>query len=464
MFGKGTNFSIKITIFAGDYDRRSGTISLQTALRSGRGHRQPAGSAIAALPVAFPGGINKECVYIFCIYIFCIHNFCYYLCRSKTPIRMEAPFIFGKIATDENFTDREQETVRLVNNFESLINTIIISPRRWGKSSLVHKAATIAQNEDKQLKICTVDLFNVKTEEQFYTVFARSIIRGTASRWDEAVENAKKFFSSLVPRISIGADPMNEVSIDFDWEEMKRNPDEILDLPERIAQSKGIKVMVCIDEFQNIAEFDDPLFFQRKLRSHWQKHQKASYCLYGSKRHMMLEIFSESSMPFYKFGDLFFLNKIDTDHFASFIMERFSSTGKSIPEDVCKKIIALADNHPYYVQQLSQLSWLRTASQCTEEIVTKAHESLVEQLSLLFTNLVETLSFQQVCYLHAVIAGEKAITRSETMNRYHISSATAASRSLKTLIQKDILDSKAGIVYFQDPIFEHWLRHHYFLA
>ena len=68
---------------------------------------------------------------------------------------MEAPFIFGKIATDEIFTDRQQETAHLVNNFESLINTIIISPRRWGKNSLVHKAATIAQNEDKRLKICT---------------------------------------------------------------------------------------------------------------------------------------------------------------------------------------------------------------------------------------------------------------------------------------------------------------------
>ena len=362
---------------------------------------------------------------------------------------MEAPFIFGKIATNENFTDREQETTHLVNNFESLINTIIISPRRWGKSSLVHRAATIAQSEDKHLKVCTVDLFNVKTEEQFYTVFARSIIGGTASRWDEAIENAKKFFSRLVPKISIGADPMNEVSIEFDWEEIKKNPDEILDLPERIAEAKGLKVMVCIDEFQNIAEFDDPLFFQRKLRAHWQKHQKTSYCLYGSKRHMMLEVFTDSSMPFYEFGDLFFLNKIDTAHFVPFITERFSYTGKSISEDACRKIISLADNHPYYVQQLSQLSWLRTSEICTEEIVAKAHASLVEQLSLLFSNLVETLTFQQVCYLHAVIVGEKAITSSETMHKYHISSATAASRSLKTLIKKDILDSKAGAVSFQ---------------
>jgi hypothetical protein len=88
----------------------------------------------------------------------------------------------------------------------------------------------------------------------------------------------------------------------------------------------------------------------------------------------------------------------------------------------------------------------------------------VQQLSLLFSNLIETLTFQQICYLHAVIAGEKAITNAETMHKYHISSATAASRSLKTLIKKDVLDSKEGKVSFQDPIFEYWLRHQYFQA
>ena len=375
---------------------------------------------------------------------------------------MEAPFIFGRIATDENFTDREKETEHLVNNFESLINTVIISPRRWGKSSLVHRAADIAMRADKNIRICTIDLFKVKTEEQFYTVLARNLIQGTSSRWEEAVENARKFFSRLVPKISVGAGPGNEISIDFDWEEMKSNPDEILDLSERIAEAKGVKIVVCIDEFQNIAEFEDPLFFQRRLRAHWQRHKKVSYCLYGSKRHMMMEVFTDSSMPFYKFGDIFFLNKIDTEHFIPFITERFSSTGKSITEDASRNIVSLADNHPYYVQQLSQLSWLRTSGQCDVETVVKAHLSLVEQLSLLFSNLMETLTFQQTCYLHALIAGEKSITSAETMYRYHISSATAASRSLKTLIKKDILDSKSGEISFQDPIFEYWLRHDYY--
>ena len=177
---------------------------------------------------------------------------------------------------------------------------------------------------------------------------------------------------------------------------------------------------------------------------------------------MMLEVFTDSSMPFYKFGDLFFLNKIDEEHLFAFIKERFSTTGKSIADDACRKIISLADNHPYYVQQLSQLSWLRCARDCSEDVVIRAHESLVEQLSLLFTGIMETLTFQQTCYLHAIIAGEKSITSAETMHKYHISSATAASRSLKTLITKDILDSKNGVISLQDPIFSYWLKYYYF--
>ncbi len=80
----------------------------------------------------------------------------------------------------------------------------------------------------------------------------------------------------------------------------------------------------------------------------------------------------------------------------------------------------------------------------------------------MFSNLMEALTFQQTCYLHALIAGEKSITGTETMHKYHISSATAASRSLKTLIKKDILDNSAGKISFQDPIFEYWLRHDYY--
>lgn len=375
---------------------------------------------------------------------------------------METPFIFGKIATEKNFTDRETETANLVQSFTSLINTIIISPRRWGKSSLVNKAAKLAMEQDRKLRICHVDLFNVRNEVHFYSLLAQKVIAATSTKWEEAVESAKSFFSHLVPKISIGSDPTNEVSIDFDWESIKQNPDEVLDLAEKIAKKKGVKIVICVDEFQNISEFTDPDYFQKKLRSHWQQHQNVAYCLYGSKRHMMMEVFTNSSKPFYKFGNLMFLDKIDTPCLVEFFNTRFSETGKTITEDAANLIVKLVDNHPYYAQQLAQLSWLRTKDVCDVEIVREAHAALVEQLSLLFMTITETLTTQQLNYLNALIAGEKAISSTDVMHRYQISSTTSIARSKAALIKNDILDSKAGEISFQDPIYAYWLKSEYF--
>lgn len=375
---------------------------------------------------------------------------------------METPFVFGKIATDKNFTDRIEETELLVQNFTSLINTIIISPRRWGKSSLVNKAAQKAMAMDDRLRICTIDLFNVRNEEHFYTILAEKVIAACSSRWEEAVENAKRLFSHLVPKISIGTDPTNEIIIDFDWNNIKENPDEILDLAEKLAIEKGLKIVVCIDEFQNISEFSDSDYFQKRLRSHWQRHQHVAYCLYGSKRHMMLEVFTDSSKPFYKFGNLIFLNKIGTPYLVDFFTSRFSDTGKSISAEAASLIAEMTDNHPYYAQQLAQLAWLRTKETCTPEIVRQAHTSLVEQLSLLFTTITEKLTTQQLNFLRAIIAGENRISSTDTMYRYGLTSSTAVSRSKAALIKSDVLDDKAGELSFQDPIFAYWLKNEYF--
>ena len=79
---------------------------------------------------------------------------------------------------------------------------------------------------------------------------------------------------------------------------------------QKIAEEKGNQFIVCIDEFQNISEFKEHLSFQKKLRSNWQKHQNTAYCLYGSKRHLLMNVFTSSSMPFYKFDNILFLEKI----------------------------------------------------------------------------------------------------------------------------------------------------------
>ena len=375
---------------------------------------------------------------------------------------METPFIYGRLAKQENFTDREQESARLLQNFHSLINTIIISPRRWGKSSLVDNVAQQIRNENSNLRICVVDLFNVKTEAEFYTTLAESVIKCTSSRWEEMADDVRKFFSNLVPRLSFSTDPQNSVTLDFDYDTVLKNPNEVLDLAETIAKDKNLKIMVCIDEFQNIANFTDPVSFQRKLRSHFQQHTKAGYCLYGSKRHMMLDVFTNPNMPFYNFGDLMFLEKIDTQHWLNFITSRFAETCKTIDNETAAYIVSLMQNHPYYVQQLSQLSWLRTTDVCTKAIVDAAHQSLVGQFGLVFATLAETLTSQQMNVLRAIINGEKNLTSAAVLKKYRISSSSVVIRCKEALIEKDILDSKAGEVSLIDPVFSWWLKNNYF--
>ena len=297
---------------------------------------------------------------------------------------MDTPFLYGRIAENENFTNRKSETEFLEKNFRGLINTIIISPRRWGKTSLVHKVAKLVSKENKDIIVCQVDIFNCRTEEEFYTVFANSLLKSTTTIWEEFVSGVKKYLGRLAPVVSISdATQTYELSFGIDFKDSRLSYDEILDLPQVIANDTKKKIVVCIDEFQNINEYEEPLAFQRKLRSHWQKHTSVCYCLYGSKRHMLLNIFNNYGMPFYKFGDILFLSKIERGEWVSFISRRFSSTGKKISDELSGLIADKMKNHPYYTQQLSQQVWFRTPdSGCTQKNVEEAFNSLIDQLQL----------------------------------------------------------------------------------
>lgn len=220
--------------------------------------------------------------------------------------------------------------------------------------------------------------------------------------------------------------------------------------------------MICIDEFQNIGLYDDPLGFQKKLRAHWQRHQDVSYCLYGSKRHMLLHVFTAPSMPFYNFGDLVFLEKIHTPEWVTFIVERFAATGKEITPDLARKIALSVENHPYYVQQLSQLCWLRCSHTMTESILDESLESLILQLSLLFQNLTGTLSTTQIRFLEALLNNESRLSSREVIDNYQLGSSANVAQIKKALIQKEIIDLMDIKTNILDPVYKLWLQRYYF--
>ncbi len=375
---------------------------------------------------------------------------------------MTAPFVFGRVAEGENFIDREKDTARLAENFRSLTNTILISPRRWGKTSLVHKAAGKAMEEDKKLKIVFIDIFNVRTEEEFYEKMATEVIRQTATTADNILSSIRKYASAIISGISFG-EPAAPTAIQFQIKEPQRSADEILELPEKIARDRGIKIVVCIDEFQQIGEFSDSRSFQANLRSKWQLQQNVAYCLFGSRRHMMMEVFGKTSMPFYKFGAIYFLEKIDAAFWPEFIAGEFAKTGKQISAEQCQEIVRLVDNNPYYVQQLSQTTWLHCqGGVCEDSMVQDAFEDILRQQGELNRALTATLTLSQQNLLHAMANGEKALSSRGVIEKYGLKSTTEISRARKALVNKDILDDFGKCYTFEDPLYEYWLKNVFF--
>jgi uncharacterized protein len=371
------------------------------------------------------------------------------------------PFVFGHLADGTEFTNRTTEVRQLLTNFRSGINTTLISPRRWGKSSLVRAVARKASHTDKKMKFCFIDLFSIRSEEQFYQVLGQEVIKSTSSKFKEWVSATKRFLPKALPKVSFET-PLGEFELGLNWKEVVKSPMQILDLAEKIAEDKNIRLVVCVDEFQNIGAFEDPLGFQKQLRASWQHHKNVAYCIYGSKRNMMMEVFASPSMPFYKFGDLLFLEKISLKDWEKFITKRFKDTGKLIIQGDAELIASLVDRHSYYVQQLAQQVWLRTQYDCTSDFIYHAHDSMMRQMSMLFQEKTNALSNSQVSLLMAVIDDVKQLSSKDIIQTYRLGSSANVQQAKKALINKEVLDAMGGKLEFLDPLYAAWLRRYYF--
>ena len=368
----------------------------------------------------------------------------------------ENPFVFGKAVEGSYFTNRTKDAEHLEANLTHGINTILISPRRWGKTSLVKKVMANIIRPD--IKIIYIDVFSCKSEYDFYKVFASTIIQQTSSKIEEWMTTAKEFLSRVITKVAFSPDSIQEYSLSFEFP-VKDDAEDILQLPERIAQKKGIHIVLCLDEFQQVAEFQDSMTFQKKLRSVWQHQQKVSYCLFGSKRHLMTELFSDSSNPFYKFGDMMFLKKIPTEEWIPFICHKFQETGKVITEKQAERICKVTEDLSSYVQHLSWIVWYKAKPVVTNEMVDESIEELLEQNKVFFQREVEGLTELQLNLLKAIANGvDTGFTKKEVIKKYRLESSANVQGIKKSLLKKDLIDIDGSIINYNDPLFKLWIK------
>ena len=368
-------------------------------------------------------------------------------------------FVYGVAVSDYNFIGRERETKRLLDNFKGGINVILMSPRRLGKTSLVKHVCNKLDNKD----IITVylDIFGCKSEYDFYNKLTAEVLKQTASKSELWFEEAKEFLYRLTPKISFSPESNSDFSISLGITPKTHTPEEVLQMAETIAIKRKKRIVICIDEFQQIGEMSNSKQIQARLRTVWQHQKHVSYCLFGSKHHLMSTIFLHRSMPFFQFGDTISLNKIATEDWVEYIVSHFADGKRTISHALAEEICKFTENYSAYVQQLAWLVFTlkEEGETVTEDDVRQAENDLLATNNILFMQMIEPLSEFQLNFLRAIALGiKKDFGLSEVREKYNLGSYSNITRLKTALLERDLIEKQNTGLVITDPIFAKWLK------
>lgn len=370
---------------------------------------------------------------------------------------MEKAFVYGMSVEGENFTDRVKESKRLKMDFENGVNVVLVSPRRIGKSSIVRKV--MKEITDPSIKTVYIDIYDCRNEYDFYNRFAAEVLKQTSTKAENVIENIKKFLVRLTPKIAFSPEPTSEFSLSLGITPQNYEPEEILQLPEKIGRDQGVHLVVCIDEFQQIGEMPDSLSIQKRLRGVWQHQRNVSYCFFGSKKHLMTKLFQNRRMPFFQFGEMMFLDKIPTEDWVPFICARFERQGKHISEDLARRICETVEGNSSYVQQLAWNVLAETEKTTTEQDFLHGVEALLAQCSALFEEQLKGLTGYQLNFLRALCDGVTGDFGSKSvLETYNLGTKSNITRIKSALQGKELIDYDKNGVYLEDPVFKMWFK------
>jgi AAA+ ATPase superfamily predicted ATPase len=359
----------------------------------------------------------------------------------------ENPFRYGPAALGPNFTDRTKEVETLVRDLRSRQNVVVISPRRFGKTSLALTARDRLV-QDKVL-VAYADLFRATTKHRLLEEFGTALYRGLSSGFDHARAGALELFHALPlsPKLTLGKD--GSPAIEFGplavQEDQDRALQHLLDLPEQFGRERGRQVVVILDEFQEIVTLDPTL--PAMLRGTMQLQEHVAYAFLGSRKHLMTRVFSDRNEPLYRSARALQLGPIPPADFAPFIRRTFESTEVWIDDEAIGRILAITDGHPHDTQELAHFAWEHGAERSkvvTTGDVEAALMDVVEAEDAHYTTLWESLSRAQRPVVQALSAEPTTTPYAEAFrSRHQLGSAATVQRALQALMEREVVDGSS---------------------
>lgn len=356
------------------------------------------------------------------------------------------PFKFGTIVEGSFFTDREEEVTRISSFIKSVNHLIMISPRRYGKTSLIKKV--VGESGRKNLFL---DLQIVLSAEDMAAQLLKRVYRIYPF---QKLKNYIKSFR-IIPVVSLN--PVSgQAEISFKPDPGVLAPlEDVLNLIEKLAEKEQDKIIIVFDEFQDIFRIGNGL--DRFLRSVMQNHRNINYIFLGSSESMIRNIFERKGSPFYRFGSLMVLEKIQHDKFIEFLNRKFKSVTSDFME-LSQSILELSDCHPYYTQQLAFTIWeLLVRTKYSPDLIEKAAANIVQSHDNDYERIWNSLNNTDMVILTG-ISTIKASPLSDEFSRLHGTGAPSTIFSaLQRLTKKGMLIKEGTSYSIDDPFFRRWI-------
>jgi hypothetical protein len=373
---------------------------------------------------------------------------------------MENPFKFGSVVTGNDFADRRRELAELARELADGQHLFLLSPRRYGKTSLI--LTLLDRLRSRGTLVAYVDVFRTTTAVQLLELMAQTVLRAAESRPERLLRLATDLLGRLRPQV--GADSVGRPTLSLDIGASPRSglalQEEVLTLPERLALQRRRRLVLVFDEFQEIQRFPGA-GLEKAMRSHFQRHHHVSYLFAGSRQSTLQDMATRERSPFYKFGRILPLGPIPQEEFAPFLGARFRRARLRVSSEVLDAILAAADDVPYNVQRLCHQLWtLRagTSDRITERDIGEAIVAVVAQDASYFSAAWDRLSMHQRQVLQAIArgGGRKVFAR-EFLSAHRLGSHSSVQTSLRQLLKEQVVLRLNGEYRIQDAFFREWI-------
>ena len=328
------------------------------------------------------------------------------------------PFVLNGYIGKEYFCDREHEVQKLLEHISNGVNVTLVSPRRVGKTGLIEH------------------LFHQKEVEENYYTFLIDIY-ATKTIEEMVAQMAKSILSTL------------------------KSPQNSLDEIFRYIENADKPCIVAIDEFQTISEYPD-VKAEALLRTYVQHCHNAQFIFAGSKRTMIVEMFSKHSRPFYQSTTIMSVPKLDIEKYRAFAVSHFEKGGKGLSPDVVDEVYDMFEGVTWYLQRVMNKLYMLTpkSETCDNHYIPNAIEDILDENQMAYEALLYQIPSRQKALLMAICAEGKAssITSTAFVRKHSLSSSSSVQSAIRGLLDKELVTSENGAYEVYDKFLAIWLN------